>query len=75
MDPDAAQDLQAKQSGGTGQNSGGAAAGIAAHKAKMARHTQQLKTTSGRMTGGLGTSPGNPVTQNTKGAFLAKGKN
>lgn len=70
-----AKDVQATQSGSTSQNSGGAAAGIAAHHAKMARHASQLKTVSGRLTGGLGTSVGEKVTSPTQGKFLAKGKN
>lgn len=70
-----AQDEQAKQAGSTGQNSGGAAAGIAAHHAKLARHKAQLKTVAGRMTGGLGTSTGQTITLPNQGKFLAKGKN
>ncbi len=69
-----AQDEQQKNIGSTGQNSGGAAAGIANHKAKMARHHQQVMSGQGKMTGGLGTSPGITVTPNTQGKFYAKGK-
>lgn len=68
-------DEQAQQAGSTSQNSGGAAAGIAAHHAKLARHAAQLKTVHGRMTGGLATSPGENVTPASQGKFLAKGKN
>lgn len=69
-----ATDLQASQTGSTSQNSGGAAAGVAAHHAKMAAHAAQLKSVSGRVTGGLATSPGITVTSNAQGKFLAKGK-
>lgn len=70
-----AKDLQASQVGSTSKNSGGASAGVANHRSKMARHSAQLRTVHGRMTGGLGTSPGENVTPASRGRFLAKGKN
>ncbi len=68
-------DEQAKQVGSTSKNSGGHAAGIANHNAKMARHAAQIKTVHGRTTGGLATSPGESITPPSQGKFLAKGKN
>lgn len=67
-------DEQAKQAGSTSQNSGGAAAGIAAHHAKFARHHAQLQTKVGRMTGGLATSVGVSPTLPPSGKFYTKGK-
>lgn len=50
------------------------AKGAAKHRAKMALQSRQLKG-EGAMTGGFATSPGAPVTKNSNGKFLAKGKN
>lgn len=69
-----AQDIQAQQHGSTSQNSGGAAAGVAGHRAKMARQASQLKG-AGATTGGLGTAPGSVRVSNRAGKFLSKGKN
>lgn len=57
-----AKDVQASQTGGTSANSGGHAAGVAAHNAKMKKQAQLLKTAGGRTTGGMATSSPTPMT-------------